>query len=434
MANLPESAVYDAGVYQLETTDPVQGGASGVSNAPLKNLANRTTYLKQRVDNIESGATNLPGYAKSASPSFTGDPTAPTAALGDNDTSIATTAFVQATLGGRLSKSVAGSGSITLTAVEAGSGILELTGALTGNRTVILPVTPTRSWIIKNATSGAFTLTVKTAAGTGVMVTQGTNAIVWTDGTNVYDALTDFDSPVLTGSPTAPTPAQFDNDTSVATTEFVRRHGLQLRQSIAVSSNTTLDASAVGAWVYVQGAGGYTITLPLAATTPNGARIEIFAGAACTIQRQGLEGIFSNLTSGGAVASLSLGVGDHLVLVSDGAGWYPLSSAQLQYSSVFASSLNTNGYQKLPSGLIIQWGQISITSVSGGSSVATATFPIAYTSWRIGALKIRSNAGTPQYTAYDNDGTLKTGVQINLAATSGAGGIPVPVEYFFVGV
>ncbi len=37
----------------------------------------------------------LSGYAPLASPAFTGNPTAPTAALGDNDTSLATTAFVQ---------------------------------------------------------------------------------------------------------------------------------------------------------------------------------------------------------------------------------------------------------------------------------------------------------------------------------------------------
>lgn len=53
MANLPESPVYDAGVYQLETTDAVVGGASGKSNAAAINLANRTAYLKQRVDALE---------------------------------------------------------------------------------------------------------------------------------------------------------------------------------------------------------------------------------------------------------------------------------------------------------------------------------------------------------------------------------------------
>lgn len=46
MANVPESASYDAGIYQLETGDPVLGGASGIANAQAKGLANRTAYLK----------------------------------------------------------------------------------------------------------------------------------------------------------------------------------------------------------------------------------------------------------------------------------------------------------------------------------------------------------------------------------------------------
>lgn len=71
MANLPESSNFDAGVYQLETTDPVVGGANGVSNTPLKNLANRTKYLKDHIDAIEAA------YAPKASPAFTGTPTAP---------------------------------------------------------------------------------------------------------------------------------------------------------------------------------------------------------------------------------------------------------------------------------------------------------------------------------------------------------------------
>lgn len=89
MANLPESSTFDAGVYQLETTDPVIGGPSGVSNTPLKNLANRTKYLKDHVDALESSRAPL------ASPSFTGTPTAPTAPAGTNTTQLATTAFVK---------------------------------------------------------------------------------------------------------------------------------------------------------------------------------------------------------------------------------------------------------------------------------------------------------------------------------------------------
>lgn len=49
MAHLPETATWDDGVYQIETTDPVLGGPNGTSNAPLKNLANRTLYLKQQL-------------------------------------------------------------------------------------------------------------------------------------------------------------------------------------------------------------------------------------------------------------------------------------------------------------------------------------------------------------------------------------------------
>ena len=52
-------------------------------------------------DNDTSLATTAfvaASFAPLASPAFTGNPTAPTQALGDNDTSVATTAFVQAAL------------------------------------------------------------------------------------------------------------------------------------------------------------------------------------------------------------------------------------------------------------------------------------------------------------------------------------------------
>lgn len=90
MANLTETSTYDAGVYQIELTDPVIGGASGITNTPIKNLANRTKYLKDHVDIIEST------YAPKGSPALTGVPTAPTAAVSNSTTQLATTAFVNA--------------------------------------------------------------------------------------------------------------------------------------------------------------------------------------------------------------------------------------------------------------------------------------------------------------------------------------------------
>lgn len=53
MANLTESAVWEDGVYQLEKTDKAMAGADGVLNTPLRQLANRTAYLKGKTEELE---------------------------------------------------------------------------------------------------------------------------------------------------------------------------------------------------------------------------------------------------------------------------------------------------------------------------------------------------------------------------------------------
>ncbi len=49
MANLQETGVWEAGIYQLETSDPVMGGAGGISNRAPRQLANRTLWLKNEL-------------------------------------------------------------------------------------------------------------------------------------------------------------------------------------------------------------------------------------------------------------------------------------------------------------------------------------------------------------------------------------------------
>ena len=46
MANLNETARWEAGIYQFETSDPVMGGPNGIDNRPTRELANRTLWLK----------------------------------------------------------------------------------------------------------------------------------------------------------------------------------------------------------------------------------------------------------------------------------------------------------------------------------------------------------------------------------------------------
>lgn len=50
MANLTETATWESGIYQFEVTDLVQGGEAGIDNVPTKQLANRTQWLKARID------------------------------------------------------------------------------------------------------------------------------------------------------------------------------------------------------------------------------------------------------------------------------------------------------------------------------------------------------------------------------------------------
>jgi hypothetical protein len=95
MTNLTETATYEAGVYQLETTDPVQGGAGGVDNVQAQQLANRTAWLKAQVDALNTAGGT---WAPINSPGFTGQPTAPTAPAGNNSTRLSTTAFVAAAI------------------------------------------------------------------------------------------------------------------------------------------------------------------------------------------------------------------------------------------------------------------------------------------------------------------------------------------------
>lgn len=54
MANLPESAKWESGIFQLEPTTPALGGVDGPMNTAPKQLANRTQYLKSQTDAINS--------------------------------------------------------------------------------------------------------------------------------------------------------------------------------------------------------------------------------------------------------------------------------------------------------------------------------------------------------------------------------------------
>lgn len=152
-------------------------------------------------------------------------------------------------------------------------------------------------------------------------------------------------SPALTGTPTAPTAAQTVNNTQIATTAFVKSALAALVGSSPAALDTLNElAAALG-------------NDPNFATTMTNA----LAG------KQPLDDTLTAL-SGKSVAALLqyLGLGD-AAKRSVGSG-----SNQLPDMSLFSNSLGTPGYQKLPSGLIIQWG------LASGASNYTVTFPVTF--------------------------------------------------------
>ena len=84
----------------------------------------------------------------------------------------------------RTTKSVAGAADVTLTQSEMRCNHLELTGALTGNISVIVDDTKW-DWIVHNNTTGAFTLTFKVAGQTGVKVPQKRAMLLHNNSTDV---------------------------------------------------------------------------------------------------------------------------------------------------------------------------------------------------------------------------------------------------------
>ena len=164
MANQPESSTWATGVYQWEATDPAQGGLGGVMNTPILQLASRTRYLKDQVDAL---STSVSGFAPLTSPAFLGNPTAPTAAQFDNDTSIATTAFVQRALGNASGVDVYTSG-FTLTAAQSGKTVVYYSSS---DGTGVLP-------LVSACPAGSTFRVVNGGTGTLTLQRQGSDLII----------------------------------------------------------------------------------------------------------------------------------------------------------------------------------------------------------------------------------------------------------------
>ena len=82
------------------------------------------------------------------------------------------------------------------TTSESRAAMLEFTdtgAALTGNATVVCP-TASKIYIAKNSVGNGYSVTLQTAAGTGIAIPDGKTMLVFCDGTNVVEGVTNIES------------------------------------------------------------------------------------------------------------------------------------------------------------------------------------------------------------------------------------------------
>jgi hypothetical protein len=208
MTTLTESTTYTAGIYQIETTDSVLGGAGGTANLQAQQLADRTNWLNAQITALASAVTSASGTfttLQAGSLTLSGTSSVPTKSPGDNTTSIASTAFVTAAVASAAPAALAfntllsSDTAYTVAASDAtGSGVIEPTASsavvitVPANATTALPL-DTPIFVKQSGTGqvsivGASGVTINyPASASGASLSgQGSWAFLVQESTNVW--------------------------------------------------------------------------------------------------------------------------------------------------------------------------------------------------------------------------------------------------------
>lgn len=175
-----------------------------------------------------------------------------------------------------------------------------------------------------------------------------------------------------TGSSLLASPSQSDSSLAVASTEFVKAAlGNKSGFVSYVTSTVNLTAADMGKEIILNTAGAVTVTIPDGTTLPAGATFNITcaASATATISIAGGGAFIYPLASGGT--SFVLRPSTNIELVGVG----PSTNQYITKNGAGVGNLAPNGYQRLSSGLIIQWG---LTAPSLGTGDVATSFPIAF--------------------------------------------------------
>lgn len=154
----------------------VDGVLTTISNGTLSLSASTTNYVEATRAGVVS--TNTTGFTAGRIPLYTIVTGASTVTSWTDERTPVDRKYLTSDVSFAVTTA-----NVTLTAAQARARYLTTTGALTGNRDVILP--NNGEWIVYCNNSGAFTTTFKTSGGSGIVVGQGKRCILYADGTNV---------------------------------------------------------------------------------------------------------------------------------------------------------------------------------------------------------------------------------------------------------
>ena len=249
---------------------------------------------------------------------------------------------IDSTVRGYVAASVAGSANVTLvsntsttntddstTDDQVHNKVIEFTGALTGSIYVFTDAVE-GDYTLFNNTTGSYTLTFANTghAANGVVITQGTKSIVYTDGSTIYDVGADLGA-VGSSSLTVAGSANVGSLTSTGNVNLLAASSLVLQDSSG-GEFAALKASATTT--------SYTLTLPAATGTADQVIVTDGSGNLSFVDNTGGtdwqavktstftavagEGYFVNTTSGVVTMNLPAGTLGNEISFVDYAGTF----------------------------------------------------------------------------------------------------------------
>ena len=193
--------------------------------------------------------------------------------------------------GGYVELSIAGgAGTQAVDKTDGGTGsavatrVIKFTGSITGNRVVTFPVLTENFYLINNGTSGAYTVQLKAASGSGATVTWASDdkgwKLVYFDGVSTNTGVYDVGFGAATSPGGSTTQVQFnDSGAFNGDANFIWNASTGL--NIGSQKELRLQDSAGGEYIGQKASGtttSYTLTWPAAVAGGNGYLLKSTSG------------------------------------------------------------------------------------------------------------------------------------------------------------